>query len=61
MLIQNSNEYWGLVTGDWGLGTGKVGEEKLHFALPTSYSAPAKRRATANSTHHSALNLRQPF
>ncbi|WP_236143299.1 hypothetical protein [Nostoc sp. CMAA1605] len=35
-------------TGDWGLG--KQGKNNFNH-----YSSPAKRRATANSTHYSAL------
>ncbi|WP_236141809.1 hypothetical protein [Nostoc sp. CMAA1605] len=55
-------------TGDWGLGIGdKVDKAEFisqlitHYSLLiTQHSAPAKRRATANSTQHSALSSYAP-
>ncbi|WP_414579277.1 hypothetical protein [Anabaena sp. CCY 9402-a] len=49
--------YWGLGTGEKKAGeAGEAGGEKYNaYLLTTHYSAPAKRRATANTTQHSAL------
>ncbi|MCF4966626.1 hypothetical protein [Nostoc sp. CMAA1605] len=55
---------WGLGIGDWGhfdklsasLGIGDWGQGRIYFSMNTHHSAPAKRRATANSTHYSPLS-----
>jgi hypothetical protein len=52
--IQNSKfkiKYWGLGTGDWGLG-----RIIITYCLLTHNSELAKRRATANTTHYSLLS-----
>ncbi|MCF4968917.1 hypothetical protein [Nostoc sp. CMAA1605] len=56
MLIQNSNEGWGLGIGDWGLGIGDWGLEGGQGRINFLTQHAAQRPASANSTQHSALS-----